>query len=104
MRRTRNSSGGNSDEHFEHAHEENGNEENMPTPLRKASGKRKPRPLSGDFDYDAINRPLAKSPRSKTVSFFSICLRNLLVWANFKIGFKTITMISITEKKFSVLK
>ena len=70
MRRTRNSSGGNSDERFEHAHEENGNEENMPTPLRKASGKRKPRPLSGDFDYDAINRPLAKSPRSKTVSFF----------------------------------
>eukprot|EP00795_Rhopilema_esculentum_P002232 gene2232-17838_t len=40
-------------------------EENIPSPLRRASGKRRSRPFSGEFDYDAINHPLPKSPVSK---------------------------------------
>ena len=77
MRRSRNLSGSHSDARdSEHAQSNaNGREDNMPTPLRIASGKRKPRPLSGEIDYDSINHPLPKSPRAKGGSLVSLFIQ-----------------------------
>ena len=70
MRQSRNLSGGNSATGQTGHRHANGSaasadEENIPSPLRRASGKRRSRPFSGEFDYDAINHPLPKSPVSK---------------------------------------
>lgn len=77
MRRSRNSSGSTSDAQIDSEHAQlsaNGSEENLPAPLRRISGKRKPRPISGEIDYEAINHPISKSPRSKRGSQVSSLL------------------------------